>query len=154
MYDAQSLLAGLFDALDVLPPVIDGHRGGEDGGGGIHVELEGVVVRVHQSRRKPVAIGRDYQEFVHQSCNVLAGGNAGDGSRQNVVEHQRRDAELGEGAPQGFLHHAVDAAAGKHRTAFDVDRAHRETEEHDAEDEPRSSRAHRLFSDASGIESR
>ena len=67
---------------------------------------------------------RAVDELVHQSGNVLPRGNAGDRPGQDVVEHQRRDADLGEGAAHRFLDDAIDAAADEHRAAFDVDRAH------------------------------
>ena len=76
------------------------------------------------------------------------------GPGQNVIEHQRGDAEFGEGAAQGLLHHAVNAAAGKHRTALDVNRAHGEAEQHDAENEPGRGGANCLLGDAAGIEGR
>ena len=151
LHDPQCLAAGLLDALDVLPPVIDGHRSREDRRGVIHIKLEGAVLRGHQSWRKPVAIIGDHHHFIHQSCNILSGGHTGDRSGKNVVEHEGGYADLGKGAAQGLLHHAVNAAAGKHRTALDVDRANRKTEQHDAEDEPWRGCAHRFFSDAAGI---
>jgi len=61
---------------------------------------------------------------------------------------------LAKAAAQSFFHHAVDAGAGEHRTAFDIDRAHRKAEQHDAQDEPRRRLAHHLLGDASGIEGR
>jgi hypothetical protein len=51
----------------------------------------------------------------------------------------------------GLLNHAVNASAGEHGTAFHVDRAHREAEQHDGQDEPRRGRANRLLGDAPGI---
>ncbi len=82
LHDPQSLAARLLDALDVLPPVVDRDHGGEHGRGVIHVELEGgIVVRVHQSRRQPVAAGRNRQQLVHQAGNILPGRHAGDRAR-------------------------------------------------------------------------
>ncbi len=78
----------------------------------------------------------------------------GDRSREDVVEHERRDAQLGERSAQRLLDHAVDSAAGKHGAAFDIHGAHSEGEEHDAEDEPRRGLADSLFSDASGVKGR
>ncbi len=98
-----------------------------------------------------LCVGHVHQ-LVHQAGDVLAGGHARDRPGENVVEHQRRDAELGEGAAQRLFHHAVNAAAGEHRTAFDVDRAHREAEQHDAENEPGRGRADCLLGNAAGIE--
>ena len=76
------------------------------------------------------------------------------GPGKDVIEHQRRNAELGEPAAEGLFYHAVHAAAREHRTALDIHRAHGKAEQHDAEDEPRRSRSHRLFGDAAGVEGR
>ncbi len=154
LHNAQSLVARLLDALDVLPPVIDGDRRREHRGGVVHVELERLAVRVHQRRRQPVAVVRHRHHLVHQAGDVLAGRYARDGSREDVVEHQRRDAEFGEGAAQGLFHHAVDAAAREHRAAFHVHRAYGKAEQHDAENEPGRGGANRLFGDAAGIKGR
>ena len=154
LHNPQSLVARLLDALDVLPPVVDGDRRREHRGGVIHVELEWIAVRIHQRRREPVAGVRHVHQFVHQAGDVLARGYARDRPRQNVVEHQRRDAELRKRAAKRFLHHAVNAAAREHRAAFDVHCAHREAEQHDAENEPRCGRAYSLLGDAACVESR
>ncbi len=154
LHDPQRLVARLLDALDVLPPVIDRDRGGKDRRGVIHVELNGMACGVHQRRRQPVAMVGHHQQLVHQAGDVLAGGHAGDRAGEDVVEHQRRDAELGEAAAQRFLHHAVHAAAREHRAALDVDRAHGKAEQHDAENEPRRSRSHRLLGNAAGVKGR
>ena len=64
--------------------------------------------------------------FVEQADDVLASRHAGDGSGEDVIEHQGRNAELGQGAAQRFFHYAVDAAADEHGAAFHVDRPHSE----------------------------
>ncbi len=38
----EGFVAGLLDALDVLPPVVDGDDDGEDGRGEVHRELRGM----------------------------------------------------------------------------------------------------------------
>ena len=134
---SQGLVAGFFDALDVLPPVVDGDDDGEDGGGEVHVATASAWPCVPAS-----AAGSQWccaptiSSSFEQADDVLTGGHAGDRAGEDVVEHQGGDAELGEGAAEGLLDDAVDAAAGEHGTALDVDGAHREGEEHDAEDEP------------------
>ena len=60
------------------------------------------------------------------------------GPGEDVIEHQRADAEFGEGAAERFFDDAINAATREHGTAFDVDGAYGEAEEHDAEDEPGS----------------
>jgi hypothetical protein len=96
--------------------------------------------------------GTNGQHFVHEAGDVLAGRDARDGAGEDVIEHQRGDAELGEGAAQGLFDYAVDAAASEHGTALDVDRAHGKGEEHDAEDEPGRGFADCLLGDAACIE--
>ena len=87
-----------------------------------------------------------------------------DGQEQHLLElsqhfdrHVRQVGQevgqLGERAAQGFLDHAINAAAREHAAAFHVHRAHRKAEQHDAENEPRGRRAHRLFGDAACVKS-
>ncbi len=75
------------------------------------------------------------------------------GPGKDVVEHQRGDAQLGEGSAQRLLHDAVDAPAGKHGAALDVDRSHCKGEKHDPENEPGGGLANGFFRDAAGIKS-
>ena len=106
-----------------------------------------------QSWRKPVAVVCHVHHLVHQAGDVLSGRHARDWSREDVVEHQRRNAYLREVAAQSFFHHAVNASAREHRATFDVDGSHGEAEQHDAEDEPWRSRAYCLFGDTAGVKS-
>ena len=154
LHHPQCLVARLLDSLDVLPPVVDRHQRAQQRRGVVHVELDGLAARVHQRRRQPVRLVGHIHQLVDQTGDVLAGRHARDRPGKNVIEHQRRHAELGESASQGLLHHAVNAAAREHRAALDVHRAHREAEQHDAEDEPGRSRSHRLLGDAAGVEGR
>jgi hypothetical protein len=128
LHNAQRFVAGLFDALDVLPPVVDGHCRREHRGGVVSVELEGVSVEIEQGGRKPVTVVGHVHHLVHQPDDVLAGGHTRDWTGEDVVEHQGRHAQLGECRTQGFLHYAIDAAAREHGTAFDVHGAHGEAE--------------------------
>ncbi len=151
LHNAQRLVARLLNALDVLPPVIDRHSGSQQRRRVVHVQLDGIVVHVHQGRRQPMPLVCNIDQFVEKPSDVLPGGNAGDGAGEDVVEHQRGNAELGEAAAERLLDYAIHAAARKHRTAFDVHRTHGEAEQHDAENEPRGCRAHRLFGDATCV---
>ena len=154
LHDPERLFAGLVDALDVLPPVIDGDGEGEDNRGPVDVELRRAVENVVNGARNPaVRVGGDH-DFVEQADDVLAGGHAGDRAGENVVEHQRGDAELGQRAAEGFFDDFVDAAAHEHRAAFDVDGAHRKREEHDSDNEPGGGFADGLLGDAAGIKGR
>ena len=78
------------------------------------------------------------QQFVGDPGQILSCGDAADWPGKDVVEHQCGNRELGQGAAQGFLDHAVHAAAHEHTAALDVDRANRIAEQHDGEDEPGS----------------
>ena len=100
-----------------------------------------------------MAVVGHHHHFVHQAGDVLTGRHARDWSREDVVEHQRRNAYFCEGGAQGFFHHAVNAAAREHRAAFDVHGTHGKAEQHDAENEPGRSRANSLLGDAAGVES-
>ncbi len=93
------------------------------------------------------------ERIVDEAGNVLARGNTGHRAGEDVVKHQRGNAEFGESAAEGFFDDAIDAAADEHRAAFDVHGADCEGEQHDAEDEPGSALADGLLGDASGVES-
>ena len=145
-HDVEGFFAGLFDALDVLPPEVDGDGDGDDGGGEIGAEVRcevggGVVV-----------VGDGGGDVVEHADDVLAGGDTGDGTGEDVVEHEGGDAEFGEGSAEGLLDDAIDAAAGEHGAAFDVDGADGEGEGDDAEDEPGSGLADGLLGDTAGVE--
>ena len=137
LHYAERLVTGLFNPLDVFPPVITGHQQGKGGGRVIFIDMRCMPLEhgVHGARDPAVGVGGGKQ-FIDQAGNVLAGRNAGNGAGENIVEHQRGDAEFGEGAAQCFFHHAIHAAAGEHGAAFHVNRAHGEGKEHDAENEP------------------
>ena len=93
------------------------------------------------------------EQLIHQACNVLAGRNARDRPGEDVIEHQGRDAELGERAAESFLDDAIDAAAHEHGAAFHVNGTDSEREQHHAQNEPWRAFADRLFGDAAGVES-
>ncbi len=154
LHHLQCLVARLFDALGVLPPEVDGDQSCNRSRGAIHRKLAGRPIRMHRQPAHPVMRHAQPHQLVHQSDDVLPGRHPGDRPRQNVVEHQRRDAELGERPAQRLLDDPVDAAARKHAAAFDIDRSHREAEQHHAQDEPRRGLAHGLFGDAARIEGR
>ena len=110
------------------------------------------AVKHRVNARTNPAVGVSFAEqLVYQACDVLSGGNARDRSREDVVEHQRGDAQLGQRSTQGFLHHAIHAAAHEHRAALDVHCAHSEREQHYAEDEPWSRSSKGVFSYAADI---
>ncbi len=68
---------------------------------------------------------------------TLARRHAADRPGQDVIKHQRRDAELGKRSAHRFFDHAIDPAAHEHAAALHVDGAHGVRKQHYAEDEPR-----------------
>ena len=91
------------------------------------------------------------EEFVDDADQILPSRNAADWAGQHVVEHQSRNREFGKRSAEGFLDHAVHAAAHEHAAAFDVNRAHGVREQHDAQDEPRCGFADELLSFTAGV---
>ena len=55
--------------------------------------------------------------------------------------------------PHRVAHDDIHAAAHVHAAAFHVNGTHGEAEQHDAEDEPGSASADRLFGDAADVKS-
>ncbi len=153
LHDPERLFAGFLDALDVLPPEVEGDGHGEQDRGGVDADLRRAVEHVMNGGGDPAAGVGDGDGVVDQAGDVLSRGNAGDRPGQYVVEHQRRDTELGEGAAESFFDDTIDAAAHEHRAAFHVDGTDGEGEQHDAQNKPGSALANRLFGDAAGIES-
>ena len=153
LHDPERFFAGFVDALNILPPVINRDGEGEDNRGPVDVEVRGAVKYVVNSARDPaVGVGGDHH-FVQQSDNVLASRHTGDGAGQDVIEHQRGDAEFRECAPQSLFDNFIYAAAHKHRAALHVDGSHREREQHDADNEPGSGVADGLLGDPTGVKS-
>ena len=122
VHDAQGLLARLVNALDVLPPEINGDQRGKNRGG-----------EVHGQHQRGVHV---IQQLVQEADQIQTRRHAADRPGQNVVKHQRRDGDLRQRAAHRFLHHAVHAAAHEHAAALDVHRAHRVGQAHDGQDEP------------------
>ena len=140
VHDAKGLLARFVDTLDVFPPEINRDRDREHRRGAIH--------------RKKRARMEMFQQFVQQADQIKTCRYAADRARQNVVEHQSGDRELGQGGTHGLLDHAVHAATHEHAAALDVERRHRACKQHDGEDEPGRSLADEVFGNCAGIERR
>ena len=94
---------------------------------------------------------RSLADFIDQAAEVQARAHRADGAGQHVIEHQRRNRELGQRAAHRLVHHFVHAAAHEHRAALDVDGAHRVGKQHDRQDEPRRCFADGLFGDAAYV---
>ena len=126
--------------LNIQPPEIEGDQDGEAGGKPVGRNL---IVGVQHAA-----------DFVKESGEILAGADYADGAGEDVVEQQRRNRDARDERPHGVAHHDVHAAADEHGGAFEVDRAHREAEKHDAEDEPGGAGSDGVFGDAAGVEGR
>src|SRR5271167_891313 len=79
--------------------------------------------------------------FVNQANDVLACGYAANWPGEDVIEHQGRNAELGQRASHGLFDHAIHAATDEHAAALHVNGTNAVGEQHDGEDEPRCSLA-------------
>jgi hypothetical protein len=92
------------------------------------------------------------EELVQKSRQILARGDAADGPGQDVVEHQRGNGKFRERAPHGLFDDAVYTATHEHAAALDVHGAHGVGEQHDRQNEPRSSLANCLLGDRTRVE--
>ncbi len=97
---------------------------------------------------------RQFRRLVEQARQIEAGADATDRAGQDVIEHQRRDGELGKCSAHRLVHDTVNAAAHEHGRAFHVDAADGVAEQHDAQDEPGRRLADGLFGDAAGVKGR
>ena len=131
--------AGFVDALDVAPPEVNGHHHAEYGG--------------ERIRRGVQAEMAEAGDLIEQTPQVLARADHTDGAGEDVVEDERRDRDPRHERAHGVAHHHVYATAHEHAAGFHVDRAHGETEEHHAEDEPWSALADGVLGDAAGVKS-
>src|SRR5262249_37646830 len=142
-HDLQRPAARLVNAADVLPEEEGGDGAGDQHGAAVHgTRLD---VRGDGDARQPG------QRVEAEADDVLAGRDAADRPRQDVVEHQGRAGQLGRDAAEGGAHHLVDAAADEERAALDVDHADEVTEGHHAEDEPGGNRPDGVLDDAADV---
>src|ERR1700687_1358850 len=91
------------------------------------------------------------ESLVEESDKILARRHAAYRPSQDVIKHQRGDAELGKRSAHRFFDDAIDATAHEHAAALDVDGAYGVGKQHDPEDEPRRGLADVAFGFASGI---
>src|SRR3984957_1571547 len=143
LHDVEGFFAGLGNALGVFPPEVDRDDDRECG--------RDAADRVLRKRPAEMEIDR---QFAHQAGEILARGDAADRAGQDVVEHQRRNAEFRERTAQRLFDRAINAPADKHTAAFDVHRANGVREEHDRQDEPGSGLADEAFGFATRVVSR
>ena len=85
------------------------------------------------------------RQLAHQAGEILPRRDAADRAGEDVVEHQRGNAEFGERAAERLFDRAINAPADKHAAAFDVHRANGVREQHDRQNEPGSGLADEAF---------
>ncbi len=143
LHDVEGFFARFGDALGVFPPEVnrdDDREGCRDGAYGVFGEWAAEM--------------KVDRQLAHQAGEILSRGDAADWAGQNVVEHQRRHAEFGEGAAERLFDRAINAPADEHAAAFDVHRANGIREEHDREDEPGCGLADEAFGFTASVVSR
>src|SRR5215831_12505495 len=92
--------------------------------------------------------------FINNSGKVLAGAYDADRSGKNVVENESRNRKPCKERPHRIADDDINTASYIHAAAFEIDRTHRKTEQHDCENEPRSASADRVLGDAARIKGR
>src|ERR1700757_1764411 len=90
LHDVQSFFAGFGNAFGVFPPEINGDDDGKTRGNDVN----------GARRERPAGHVRVRQKFAEQSAQILPRGYAADGPGQNVVKHQRGNAEFGQRSTQ------------------------------------------------------
>src|ERR1019366_9553452 len=136
-HDLQRPVAGLTDALYILPPEIGSHNDGED-------RTERVL--------RDVNVTTDVVEGIdEETSEILPGGHGTDRPCQHVIKQQRGNGEFGQRPAQRLFDHAVHAAAHEHRAGLDIQSAHGVAEDHHREHEPRSALADHLFGIAAHV---
>ena len=89
LHDLQGAFAGFVNALGVLPPEIEGHQDGKDGGERVLRNVD-VVAEVMEG------VGQEPRR-------VLPGGHGADRAGQDVIEQQGRNRKLGQGPAHRLL---------------------------------------------------
>src|SRR5512136_766101 len=90
-------------------------------------------------------------KIAEKTAKVLSCRHAADGAGEDVIKHQRGNAEFREGPAKGLLHRAVNAATHEHAAAFDVNCADSIRKQHDGENEPGRGLADVTFRFATGV---
>ncbi len=113
LHDVQRFFAGFGYTLCILPPEINGDDNGEGSGDASDRGF----------RKRSAQVGM-LREIAEQAAKVLSGRYAADRPGQDVVEHQRGNAELRQRPAQRLLDRAVPPAAHEHAAAFYIHRAY------------------------------
>src|SRR5712675_1470734 len=125
LHDVEGFFAGFGYTLCILPPEINGDDNGEGSGDASD--------RGFRKRSAQVSMLR---EITEQAAKVLSGRYTADWPGEDVVEHQRGNAEFRQRPAQRLLDRAVHPATHEHTAAFYIHRAHGVREKHDGQDEP------------------
>src|SRR5581483_3261798 len=104
LHNAKRLAAGLVDALDVVPPEIEGNGDAEDRGK--QIGADGVADVGHPG------------DFIEQVSEILAGANHADGAGKNVIEDEGGDREPRHEMIHSVAHDDIHAAAHKHAKGY------------------------------------
>jgi hypothetical protein len=126
LHDDQGFLAGLRNAFGVLPPEINGDKNRKTRRD--EADLVG---------GERIGEMRILEQLADEPGQILPSRHTADGTGQDVVKHQRGNAEFRQSSAKGLLYRAVHATAHEHAAAFDVHRADRVGKHHDGENEPR-----------------
>src|SRR5882762_6842084 len=113
LHDVQGFFAGFGYTLCVFPPEINGDDNGEGSGDASDRGF----------RKRSAQVGM-LREIAEQAAKVLSGRYAADRPGQDIVEHQRGNAELRQRPAQRLLDRAVHPAAHEHAAAFYIHRAY------------------------------
>src|SRR5215471_9571588 len=92
--------------------------------------------------------------FIDDAGEILAGAYDADRSGKNVVENESRDRKPCQERSHRITDDDIHTASYIHAAAFEINRTHRKTEQHDGKNEPRSASADRVLGNAACIKGR
>src|SRR6476646_3670038 len=95
LHHAKRFVTGLFYALDVLPPIVSGHQQSECRSRMVYVNLRRAMEHAVHGPGYPAMLIRSCKQLIDKTGDVLSGSYAGNRAGEDVVEHQRGNAEFG-----------------------------------------------------------
>ena len=140
LHDAKSLGTRFVNPFDVRPPEICRRSDAESGG-----ELE-------PRNRRPGMQHLRY--FVDHACQILAGADHTDRSRQDVIEDKSGNGEPRQERSHRVADDDINTAAHVHAAAFQIDGTHGKAEQHDRENEPWRAFTDRVLGNTAGVKRR
>ncbi len=141
LHDVECFFAGFRNALCVFPPEVNCDDDGETSGD----QTCGAFGEVRLGKMKI------QEQLVEKATEILAGRDAADGAREDIVKHQSGNGKFCETAAERLFNGAIDATADEHAAALDVHRADGVRKDHDGENEPRRGLADVPFRFAAGV---